>query len=277
MVSSAVQRANLPDRRAAQVEGRQTGPHQVPMRTLDELHFSNSFAALPGAFHTRLSPTPLADPHPVSLSAEPRGSSTWTRPRSATPGPGRSQRHGAVPKADPVASLYAGHPFGQWVPQLGDGRALLLGEVTNARGERSELQLKGVGLTPYSRDGDGRAVLRSSIREYLCSEAMHALGIPTTRALALFASDEAVYRERIETGAILVRMAQSDLRFGSFEVFFYRGQYEHLATLADYLIDHHYSELREAPGPTSPCWRRWRSEPPASLPAGSWSGSPTGS
>jgi len=216
------------------------------MRSLDDLHFSNSFAALPGAFHTRLRPTPLAAPYLVSLS--PAAGRLLDLDDQALRDPETLAALSGVKlpaKADPLAALYAGHQFGQWVPQLGDGRAILLGEITNARGERWELQLKGAGQTPYSRDGDGRAVLRSSIREYLCSEAMHALGIPTTRALALFGSDEEVYRERIETGALLVRMAPSHLRFGSFEVFFYRRQYEHLATLADYLIEHHYPELRE--------------------------------
>ena len=220
------------------------------MRTLDDLRFSNSFAALPGVFHSRLRPTPLASPHLVSLSSGAArlldlDDRALRRPETLAALSGL-----AVPaKADPLAALYAGHQFGHWVPQLGDGRAILLGEVINARGERWEVQLKGAGLTPYSRDGDGRAVLRSSIREYLCSEAMHALGVPTTRALALFGSEEEVYRERIETGAVLVRMAPSHLRFGSFEVFFHRGQYEHLETLANYLLDHHYAELREDPQP----------------------------
>ncbi len=139
---------------------------------------------------------------------------------------------------------YAGHQFGHYVPQLGDGRALVLGEVVNSVGQRWELQLKGSGQTPYSRDGDGRAVLRSTIREYLCSEAMHALGIPTTRALCIIGSEEEVYRERIESGALLVRMAPSHVRFGSFEVFFYRQQYAQLRQLADYVIRHDFPELQ---------------------------------
>jgi uncharacterized protein YdiU (UPF0061 family) len=138
---------------------------------------------------------------------------------------------------------YAGHQFGQYAPQLGDGRAIILGEVVTDQGHRWELQLKGAGLTPYSRDGDGRAVLRSTIREYLCSEAMHALGIPTTRALCLFGSVEEVYRETIERGALLVRMAPSHVRFGSFEVFFYRQQFDQLRRLADYVIDDDFPQL----------------------------------
>jgi uncharacterized protein YdiU (UPF0061 family) len=144
---------------------------------------------------------------------------------------------------------YAGHQFGHYVPQLGDGRAMILGEVATGRGDRWELQLKGSGLTPFSRDGDGRAVLRSTIREYLCSEAMHALGIPTTRALCMIASDEEVYRERIERGALLLRMAPSHVRFGSFEVFYYRQQYRQLRQLADYVIAHDFPLLRDEPDP----------------------------
>lgn len=140
--------------------------------------------------------------------------------------------------------LYAGHQFGHLVPQLGDGRAILLGDVRNAQGERWELQLKGAGLTPYSRSGDGRAVLRSTIREYLCSEAMHGLGIPTTRALCINGSDDEVYREQIETAAVLVRMAPSHIRFGSFEVFYYREQHEQSRQLADHLIKHHFPHLQ---------------------------------
>jgi uncharacterized protein YdiU (UPF0061 family) len=141
---------------------------------------------------------------------------------------------------EPVAAIYAGHQFGSFVPQLGDGRAILLGEVRNARGEPWELQLKGAGITAYSRFGDGRAVLRSSIREYLCSEAMHHLGIPSTRALALTGSSEAVYRETVETAAMVVRMAPTFVRFGSFELFHSRNQHDEIKTLADYVIDRFY-------------------------------------
>ena len=139
--------------------------------------------------------------------------------------------------------LYSGHQFGVYVPQLGDGRAILLGEVQNERGERWDLQLKGAGLTPFSRDGDGRAVLRSTIREYLCSEAMHGLGIPTTRALCIVGSEHKVFREQVETGAIVLRMAPSHVRFGSFEILYYRKQHEQLKVLADYVIAHHYPHL----------------------------------
>ena len=148
----------------------------------------------------------------------------------------------------PVASLYAGHQFGVWVPQLGDGRAAILCEIQH--GDKSwELQLKGSGPTPFSRGGDGRAVLRSSIREYLCSEAMHGLGIPTTRALCLIDSNTPVYREEVESGALIVRMAQTHIRFGSFEVFAYRGQPDEVRKLADFVIERFYPECLDSEKP----------------------------
>lgn len=151
--------------------------------------------------------------------------------------------------AQPFAMLYAGHQFGFLTPQLGDGRAIIIAEILNPEQQKWELQIKGSGLTPYSRQGDGRAVLRSTIREYLCSEAMHGLGIPTTRALSIIGSDDEVYRERIEPGAMLTRVAPSHIRFGSFEVFYYRKQYEQVKILADHVIEHHYPELRGESNP----------------------------
>jgi uncharacterized protein YdiU (UPF0061 family) len=133
------------------------------------------------------------------------------------------------------------------VPQLGDGRAILLGEAVGPDGRRWALHLKGAGVTPYSRDGDGRAVLRSTVREYLCGEAMHGLGIPTTRSLCLVGSDLPVYRERAETAALLTRMAPSHVRFGSFEVLAHRRANDRLRTLADYVIAQHYPHLSDAP------------------------------
>jgi len=153
------------------------------------------------------------------------------------------------PGSDPIAMLYSGHQFGHYVPQLGDGRAILLGEVINAKGERWDLQLKGAGLTRFSRDGDGRAVLRSTIREYLCGEAMNGLGIPTTRGLCIVAGEEIVLREMPEPGAMLIRMAPTHVRFGNFEVFFYRRRHEYLKILADYVIDQHYPNVKEAENP----------------------------
>ena len=144
------------------------------------------------------------------------------------------------PAYETRASVYSGHQFGVYVPQLGDGRALMLAEINDSQGQRVELQLKGAGLTPYSRHADGRAVLRSSIREYLCSEAMHALGIPTTRALSLVGSPQPVYRERVETAAVVCRVAPSFVRFGHFEFFYHTGQHDALAPLADHVIDEHF-------------------------------------
>ena len=151
--------------------------------------------------------------------------------------------------ASPFSMLYAGHQFGHLNPQLGDGRAIIIAEVKNKENQNWELQLKGSGPTPYSRGADGRAVLRSTIREYLCSEAMHGLGIPTTRALCMTASDDEIYRENIESGAILTRLAPSHVRFGSFEIFYYRHQYNHIQKLADHVIKQHYPELLSEENP----------------------------
>lgn len=148
-----------------------------------------------------------------------------------------------LPGMQPVAQVYAGHQFGGYSPRLGDGRALLLGEQLAPDGQRWDLHLKGAGKTPFSRFGDGRAVLRSSIREYLASEALHALGIPTTRALVLVGSDEPVYREQVESGATVLRTAPSHLRFGHFEYFAWSGQGEKIPALIDYLLRHHVPEL----------------------------------
>jgi uncharacterized protein YdiU (UPF0061 family) len=218
------------------------------MKRLEELNFSNSFARLPEHFYQRLQVTPLQGAHLAAFNQQ-AAKLLDLHPDEA----GRDDLHAlfngekALPGSEPLAAIYAGHQFGQFVPQLGDGRAILLGEVTNQAGERWELQLKGAGITPYSRRGDGRAVLRSTIREYLCSEAMHGLGIPTTRALLMTGSDEEVYREQIESGAMLLRMAPSHVRFGSFELFYYRRQFEPIRQLADYVITHHYPELQQHP------------------------------
>jgi uncharacterized protein YdiU (UPF0061 family) len=216
------------------------------MKTLHELQFGNSFVRLPNDFYSRVSVTPLPDPYMVSFSQQ-AAALLGLDPQALQHKFAERLFSGAetLPDMQPLAMLYAGHQFGHYVPQLGDGRAILLGEVINDQGEHWELQLKGAGQTPYSRGADGRAVLRSSIREYLCSEAMAALGIPTTRALCLVGSDEEVYREQIETGAMVLRMSPSFVRFGSFEVFFYRNQYARIKTLADYVIAHDYPGLAD--------------------------------
>jgi uncharacterized protein YdiU (UPF0061 family) len=150
-----------------------------------------------------------------------------------------------LPGMSPLAQVYSGHQFGAWAGQLGDGRGILLGEQQLSDGQRFDWHLKGAGLTPYSRMGDGRAVLRSTIRESLASEAMHALGIPTTRALAMVTSDTPVYRESEERGTMLMRIAESHVRFGHFEHFYYRREAEKVQQLADYVIRHHWPHLQE--------------------------------
>lgn len=150
-----------------------------------------------------------------------------------------------LPGMQPVAQVYAGHQFGGYSPRLGDGRAMLLGEQQAPDGSRWDLHLKGAGKTPFSRFGDGRAVLRSSIREYLASEALHALGIPSTRALVLVGSDEPIYREQTESGATVLRTAPSHLRFGHFEYFAWSGQGEKIPGLIDYALRHHFPELND--------------------------------
>ncbi len=216
------------------------------MQKLDQLNFENTYARLPDSFHSHLNPTPLPDPYLVSFNANAaRLIDLDSEEISCADFAEHFIGNRLLPGAEPLSMLYAGHQFGRFVPQLGDGRAILLGEIRNRAGELWDVQLKGAGQTPYSRQGDGRAVLRSCIREYLCSEAMHGLGIPTSRALCIVGSDEEVYRERIETAAVLTRLAPSHVRFGSFEVFFYRGQHEHIATLADYVIVRHYPHLTD--------------------------------
>ena len=148
-----------------------------------------------------------------------------------------------------VAMAYAGHQFGNFVSQLGDGRAILLGEVLDRSGERRDVQLKGAGRTPFSRRGDGRAALGPVLREYLVSEAMHALGIPTTRALAAVSTGERVYRDRQLPGAVLTRVASSHIRVGTFQYFAARGDQEAVERLSDYVIDRHFPEARDAERP----------------------------
>lgn len=214
----------------------------------EALQLDNSDARLPEAFYAKLNPTPFSSP-PYLVHANSAAGELIDLDPDEAKRPEFAQVFGGsllVPGREPLAMLYSGHQFGVYVPQLGDGRAILLGEVRNERGERWDLHLKGAGLTPFSRDGDGRAVLRSTVREYLCSEAMHELGIPTSRALCIVGSDDKIYREQIETGAMLVRMAPSHVRFGTFEIFYYRKQYEHLKILADYVVTHHYPHLVDA-------------------------------
>jgi len=222
----------------------------VGMATLETLPFDNRYHRLPEGFFARVDPTPFARPHRVAANPDAAALLGLDAGELARPEAVRWFSGGAGPPgAEPIAMLYAGHQFGTWVPQLGDGRALLLGQVAGPDGRRWDLHLKGAGKTPFSRDGDGRAVLRSTVREYLGSEAMHGLGIPTTRALCIVGSDEPVARERLETAAMMVRLAPSHVRFGTFQVFTARKQHDPLKVLADHVIAEHFPELRDAAEP----------------------------
>ncbi|MES2298321.1 MAG: YdiU family protein [Pseudomonadota bacterium] len=217
--------------------------------TADDLALSNSFTGLPPAFFTRLMPTPLPDPYLVAASGKVAALLGIDVAALALPdGIAAFTGNKLLRGADPLAAVYSGHQFGVWAGQLGDGRAILLGELDTPAGPL-ELQLKGAGPTPYSRMGDGRAVLRSSIREFLCSEAMAALGIPSSRALIVTGSDQGVMRETMETAAVATRVAPSFVRFGSFEHWFYRDKPEELRILADYVIARFYPALRECANP----------------------------
>nr|WP_174821653.1 YdiU family protein [Duganella rivi] len=207
----------------------------------------NSFASLPPAFYTRLMPTPLPAPYLVGVSAL-AADMIGLSPQQVADSLDILIGNAVPERSQPLAAVYSGHQFGVWAGQLGDGRAILFGDVATTQGP-IELQWKGAGLTPYSRMGDGRAVLRSSIREFLCSEAMHALGIPTSRALSVAGSDQGVVRETIETSAVVVRMAPSFVRFGSFEHWYNRKKTDELKLLADYVIDRFYPALRDAENP----------------------------
>jgi len=205
--------------------------------------FSAGFQQLGDTFYSEVAASPLPEPQLAAWNAELAASLALpAEPDEAL----LATLAGNQPPvgAQSIATVYSGHQFGVWAGQLGDGRALLLGEL-----QGQEIQLKGAGLTPYSRMGDGRAVLRSSIREYLCSEAMHGLGIPTTRALALVASPEPVWRETRETAAVVTRVAPSFLRFGHFEHFFYGGNEAALRQLADYAVQRYFPDCLTAANP----------------------------
>jgi len=210
--------------------------------TLDFL-LDSAYARLPASFFTRLMPTPLPAPYLVAGSAS-AAALIGLDPAVLSNDDVIAALSGnrIAPNAMPLAAVYSGHQFGVWAGQLGDGRAMLLGDVAGPDGA-IELQLKGAGPTPYSRGGDGRAVLRSSIREFLCSEAMAALGIPTSRALAVVGSDQGVLRETLESAAVVCRMAASFVRFGSFEHWYYNDKIAELKVLADHVIARNYPQL----------------------------------
>ena len=210
--------------------------------------FDNSYARLPEAFHNRQQPTPVARPRLFALNRA-LAATLGLDPDWLSGEDGLAMLSGnhLPPGAQAIAMGYAGHQFGHWVPRLGDGRALLIGELIDRDGVRRDLQLKGSGPTPFSRRGDGRSSIGPVVREYLASEFMHALGIPTTRALAAVATGEDVLRQRVEPGGILCRIASSHVRVGTFEFFARSGRADEVRILADYLIDRHYPDCRETP------------------------------
>jgi uncharacterized protein YdiU (UPF0061 family) len=215
-----------------------------------QLPFDNSYARLPERFYARVAPTSAEAPKLIRINralAEELGlDGAWLEsPEGVAFLSGKSVGEGS----DPIAMAYAGHQFGNFVPQLGDGRAILLGEVVDQAGRRRDLHLKGSGRTPFSRGGDGNAALGPVLREYVVSEAMHALGIPTTRALAAATTGRMVYREDLLPGAVIVRVASSHIRVGTFQYFAARGDTEALRILADHVIARHYPGAATAERP----------------------------
>ncbi len=212
--------------------------------------FDNTYARLPARFFARVQPTKVASPRIISVNqrlAEVLGinPALLCGPEGAALLCGNRVPEGA----EPIAQAYAGHQFGGFSPQLGDGRAVLLGEIVGQDGVRRDIQLKGAGPTPFSRRGDGRAALGPVLREYLISEAMAALGIPTTRALAAVTTGERVYRETALPGGVFTRVAASHIRVGTFQYFAARGDVDGIRTLADYVIARHYPEAAAAANP----------------------------
>jgi uncharacterized protein YdiU (UPF0061 family) len=219
----------------------------APTDAPDVFAFDNSYARLPERFFARLPPTPVAAPRLVKLNQNLARQLRLDANKLSSPEGIAMLAGNAVPKlGQPIAMAYAGHQFGTFVPQLGDGRAILLGEIVDADGVRRDIQLKGSGPTPFSRNGDGRAALGPVLREYIVSEAMFALGIPTTRSLAVIATGETVRREMPLPGAVLTRVASSHIRIGTFQFFAARGDAEAVRHLADYVIARHYPEAAEA-------------------------------
>jgi len=212
--------------------------------------FEHTYAALPSNFFARVAPTPVAAPRLIKLNRELAIRLRLDPDQLATPEGAEILSGKRLPEgAEPIAMAYAGHQFGHFVPQLGDGRAILLGEVIDKDGVRRDIQLKGSGPTPFSRRGDGRAALGPVLREYIVSEAMFKLGIPTTRSLAAVISGESVMRETVLPGAVLTRVAASHIRVGTFQFFAARGDTDGVRRLADHAIGRHYPELATAERP----------------------------
>jgi uncharacterized protein YdiU (UPF0061 family) len=212
--------------------------------------FDNTYARLPERFFARVTPTPVRDPRLIRVNGPLAARLGLDPGRLADEGSVQVLAGNSIPEtAEPIAAAYAGHQFGTFVPQLGDGRAVLLGELVDVTGARRDVQLKGSGRTPYSRGGDGRAALGPVLREYVVSEAMAALGIPTTRALAAVTTGERVMRETALPGAVLTRVASSHIRVGTFQYFASRGDVEGLRLLADYVMARHYPDAARAERP----------------------------
>lgn len=208
-----------------------------------QFQFDNSYAALPERFFARVAPGPVAAPRLIKLNRALAEELCLDADSLASPEGICVLAGQTVPdRADPIATAYAGHQFGNFVPQLGDGRAILLGEVIDRNGTRRDIQLKGAGPTPFSRRGDGRAALGPVLREYIVSEAMAALGIPTTRALAAVLTGEKVQRETMLPGGVLTRIASSHIRIGTFQFFAARNDQDAIRRLADHVIARHYPQ-----------------------------------
>ncbi|HEX8504699.1 MAG TPA: YdiU family protein [Hymenobacter sp.] len=250
----------------------------MPTQQLEQAAFTNSFVEelrgednpntgsrqVPGYTYSRVKPTPVADPHLLAWSDDLAATLGLEKPAERGPAVDALAGNRLLDGMKPFAARYAGHQFGNWAGQLGDGRAISLGELTAPDGRTWELQLKGAGPTPYSRRADGRAVLRSSLREFMCSEAMHHLGVPTTRALSLVGTGDLVVRDmfyngnqRPEPGAIVARVAPTFIRFGNFQMMAAAGEMNNLRALADYTIRHFYPELGE---PSPAVYLRWYEE-----------------
>ncbi len=212
--------------------------------------FDNSYARLPDAFFEFADPTPVSSPSLISLNRD-LATELGIDADQLDSDRGLAYLSGnQIPEgAQPLAMAYSGHQFGGFSPQLGDGRAILLGEVIDTSGGRRDIQLKGPGPTPFSRRGDGRSALGPVLREYIVSEAMHALGVPTTRALAAVASGDRVRRETMQAGGVFTRVAQSHIRVGTFQWFAARQDFDNLKVLADYVIDRHYSACKDEENP----------------------------
>jgi serine/tyrosine/threonine adenylyltransferase len=212
--------------------------------------FENTYAALPANFFARVAPTPVTSPRLIKLNRPLAVHLGLDPDRLDSPEGAEILAGKRIPEgADPIAMAYAGHQFGHFVPQLGDGRAILLGEVIDRDRVRRDIQLKGSGPTPFSRRGDGRAALGPVLREYIVSEAMAELGIPTTRSLAAVMTGESVVRETMLPGAVLTRVASSHIRVGTFQFFAARGDTEGVRQLADHVINRHYPKVANADRP----------------------------